>query len=391
MRVLFIKVQSLTHYRTEEFLMHNIFLKSYSNIFARATLCSVVLGFSLCPSVLASPNALAAPAGGSFLLEDEKNTIEVFRNVSPSVVFITTTARETDLFNFNVMEVPRGSGSGFVWDTKGHIVTNFHVAQGASRLLVTLPGDSGRGESTFSAKLVGADPAHDIAVLRIEVPFARLKPVVPGASDSLSVGQKVLAIGNPFGLDQTLTRGIVSALGREIDSESGRKIRDMIQTDASINPGNSGGPLLDSSGKLIGMNTAIFSPSGASAGIGFAVPVNMIKRVVPQIIANGKVPRVGIGISSISDAVAKANGIQGVIVATVGNVSASSGLRGLGRGRHGQILLGDVIVGIEGIRVRNQDDLLSELDKHKAGDTVKVKVLNDKKERTVTLSLVEME
>jgi S1-C subfamily serine protease len=327
------------------------------------------------------------------LLEDEKNTVEVFRRVSPSVVFITTTVRESNLFNFNVMEVPRGSGSGFVWDKQGHIVTNLHVIKGASRLLVTLPGvsESHGTENTVPAKVVGVYPAHDIAVLRIHVPASKLRPVVPGDSNSLQVGQKVLAIGNPFGLDQTLTRGIVSALGRDIESEGSRKIRDMIQTDASINPGNSGGPLLDSSGELIGMNTAIFSPSGASAGIGFAVPVNVVKRVVPQIVANGRVTRVGIGITTVPDALARANDISGIVVAEVGPQAEKAGLQGLSRGSNGQILLGDVIVGVGNVRVKNQDDLLAELDTRKAGDSVVLKVLRGKRERSVSVVLQEIE
>jgi S1-C subfamily serine protease len=238
---------------------------------------------------------------------------------------------------------------------------------------------------------VGVDPTHDIAVLRVDIAPQKLKPVVPGASDSLVVGQKVLAIGNPFGLDQTLTRGIVSALGRDIASEEGRKIRDMIQTDASINPGNSGGPLLDSSGKLIGMNTAIFSPSGASAGIGFAVPVNVVKRVVPQIISTGKVARVGIGITSVPDSLAKANGISGIVIYEVGPSAAQRGLEGLSRGRHGQILLGDVIIAVDNVKVRNQDDLMGELDKRKVGDSVTLRIIRGKKERSVVVTLQEIE
>ncbi len=344
-----------------------------------------VLSVALCAGVSAVPLAKAN------LLEDEKNTVEVFRKVSPSVVFITTTVRESNLFSFDVTEVPRGSGSGFVWDTKGHVVTNLHVVRGASRLLVTLPGGASQGDNTFPARIVGVDPAHDIAVLRVDISSQKLKPVVPGSSDTLVVGQKVLAIGNPFGLDQTLTRGIVSALGRDIASEEGRKIRDMIQTDASINPGNSGGPLLDSSGKLIGMNTAIFSPSGASAGIGFAVPVNVVKRTVPQIISTGKVLRVGIGITSIPDSLAKANGISGVVIYEVGPAAAQARLEGLSRGRHGQVLLGDVIVAIDNVKVRNQDDLMSELEKRKPGDTVTLKVARGKKERSVLVTLQEID
>jgi S1-C subfamily serine protease len=331
--------------------------------------------------------ALCVPEGP--LIEDEKNTIEVFKKASASVVFINTSAREADFWNFNVMEVPKGSGSGFVWDSKGHIVTNFHVVSNASRWLVTLPGKA--EGSTFAAKVVGVDQSHDIAVLRIDAPEARLKALAIGASETLQVGQKVLAIGNPFGLDQTLTRGIVSALGREIKSEEGRKLIDMIQTDASINPGNSGGPLLDSSARLIGMNTAIFSPSGASVGIGFAVPVSIVKRVVPQLILNGKVMRPGIGISTLSDAMARANGIKGVVVVSVGEVAERAGLKGLSRSRAGHIVVNDVIVGIDKAVVRSTDDLFGELDRRKPGDTVDLKVVNNGKSRIVRVILQEVE
>ncbi len=332
-----------------------------------------------------------AQAEEPLLLEDEKNTSEIFRRVSPSVVFITTAVRETDMFSFNSMEVPRGSGSGFIWDTRGHVVTNFHVVNGASSWTVTLPGK--QEDSTYPAQVVGVDPSRDIAVLKIDAPAARLKAVQLGGSDALQVGQKVLAIGNPFGLDQTLTTGIVSALGREIDAENGRKIHDMIQTDASINPGNSGGPLLDSRGRVIGINTAIYSPTGTSAGIGFAVPVNLVKRVVPQILQYGKPLRVGIGVLPVTDSVARANGIRGVIVARVvpGAAAEKAGLRGLVRGRRGEIVLGDVIVGLGGKTIEGQEDLYSALDSYKSGDEVDVVVIREGKRRStrVTLQVVD--
>jgi S1-C subfamily serine protease len=332
-----------------------------------------------------------AQAEEPLLLEDEKNTSEIFRRVSPSVVFITTAVRETDMFSFNSMEVPRGSGSGFIWDSKGHVVTNFHVVNGASSWSVTLPGK--QEDSTYQAQVVGVDPSRDIAVLRIDAPASRLKPVQLGASDVLQVGQKVLAIGNPFGLDQTLTTGIVSALGREIDAENGRKIHEMIQTDASINPGNSGGPLLDSRGRVIGINTAIYSPTGTSAGIGFAVPVNQVKRVVPQILQYGKPLRIGIGVLPVTDSVARANGIRGVIIARVvpGAAADRAGLRGLVRGRRGEIVLGDVIVGLAGKAIEGQEDLYSALDAYKSGDEVDVVVIREGKRRSarVTLQIVD--
>lgn len=358
------------------------FFSALLRLLSRVSCCRLILFFAF---FLLAPKSFAQES----LLEDERNTVDVFKRTSESVVFINTTAREADFWSFDVTEVRRGSGSGFVWDTKGHIVTNFHVVNNASRWLVTLSGKT--SDSTFAAKLVGADPSHDIAVLRIEVPATRLKPVQISATDLLMVGQKVLAIGNPFGLDQTLTRGIVSALGRDISAEDGRKLHNLIQTDASINPGNSGGPLLNSSARLIGMNTAIYSPSGASAGIGFAVPVSVIKRVVPQLIANGKVVRPGIGIKTVSDAVAQANGIIGVVVASADAYASRAGIKGLGRGRNGQIVVNDVIVAIENISVRNSDDLFAELDKRKPGDTVELKILNTGKTRKLMITLQGVE
>ena len=227
------------------------------------------------------------------LAADEQAHIDLFRRSSPSVVHITTVATQRDLFSMNVMQVPRGTGTGFVWDDSGHIVTNFHVIQGGSGAKVTLAD-----QTTFDAKLVGAFPDRDLAVLRIEAPKAKLPPLAIGSSRDLIVGQRVYAIGNPFGLDQTLTIGIVSALNREIESFNGRSIRGVVQTDAAINPGNSGGPLLDSAGRLIGVNTQIASPSGASAGIGFAIPVDEVNRIVPRLIRDGRFVRPAIGVSA---------------------------------------------------------------------------------------------
>ena len=208
----------------------------------------------------------------------------------------------------DVTEIPQGTGSGFVWDQDGHIVTNFHVVQEGDRANVTL-----NDGSTYPATIVGTTPDKDIAVLKIDAPPQKLLPLPIGQSSNLKVGQKVLAIGNPFGLDQTLTTGVISGLGREIKSVSGRPIHDVIQTDASINPGNSGGPLLDSSGRLIGINTAIYSPSGANAGIGFAVPVDTVNQIVPQLMKFGKITRPGLGISILADQIAQQNRIDGVV------------------------------------------------------------------------------
>jgi S1-C subfamily serine protease len=226
------------------------------------------------------------------LAEDERSTIELFENSRDSVVFITTRQRVMDAWSRNIFSVPSGTGSGFIWDDLGHIITNLHVIKGASEAIVRLA--DGRD---YKASLVGASPAHDIAVLKIGIGFQRPAPVPLGSSHDLKVGQKVFAIGNPFGLDWTLTTGIVSALDRSLPGSDGRTIDNLIQTDAAINPGNSGGPLLDSAGRLIGINTAIYSPSGASAGIGFSVPVDTVNRVVPQIISRGKYIRPALGIT----------------------------------------------------------------------------------------------
>ena len=212
----------------------------------------------------------------------EKTTIELFQNASPSVVYLTTRSRVANPFSMRAVEVEAGSGSGFMWDEQGHIVTNFHVLQEASSARVVM-----WDQSSYEATLVGGSPDHDLAVLRIAAPPEKLRPVPIGESASLLVGQAVYAIGNPFGLNQTLTTGVLSAKSRIIQSPTGRSIEDVIQIDAAINPGNSGGPLLDSAGRLIGVNTAIYSPSGASAGVGFTIPVDTVNRVVPQIIANG--------------------------------------------------------------------------------------------------------
>ncbi|HQY89734.1 MAG TPA: trypsin-like peptidase domain-containing protein, partial [Tepidisphaeraceae bacterium] len=218
------------------------------------------------------------------LAGDELRTIELFKTASPSVVFITTRREQVNPFTQNVNEVPAGTGSGFVWDDQGHIVTNFHVIRGSSSFVVTLSD-----QSSYEAKFIGAAPTNDLAVLKIDAPVEKLTPLLLGSSHDLQVGQSVFAIGNPFGLDSTLTIGIVSALGRSIQSPAGVTIEEVIQTDAAINPGNSGGPLMDSAGRLVGVNTAIASPSGASAGIGFAVPVDTVNRVVPQLISSGRV------------------------------------------------------------------------------------------------------
>ncbi len=318
------------------------------------------------------------------LAAEEKSNIELFRLSSPSVVYITRLAMRRDRFSLNLFEIPQGTGSGFVWNDQGHVITNFHVIQGASALRVTLAD-----HSEWDARVVGVSPDQDLAVLFINAPRNRLKPISIGQSANLQVGQRVFAIGNPFGLDQTLTTGIISALGREIDGVSGRKISGVIQTDAAINPGNSGGPLLDSAGRLIGVNTAIFSPSGSSAGIGFAVPVDTVNRVVPQLIRHGRVIRPGLGIHVADRGTAERFGIRGVLIIRVqkGSAAEGAGLRGTGRNRGGRLVLGDVIVGVGEKSVSSLDDLLDALDAHKVGEVVEVHLTRGGNRMSVSVKL----
>ena len=314
---------------------------------------------------------------------DEQTTIDVFEKFSGSVVHITSLASRRDRITMDVSEIPQGTGSGFVWDQDGHIVTNFHVVQEGDRANVTL-----KDGSTYPATIVGTAPDKDIAVLKIDAPPQKLLPLPVGQSANLKVGQKVLAIGNPFGLDQTLTTGVISGLGREIKSVSGRPIQDVIQTDASINPGNSGGPLLDSSGRLIGINTAIYSPSGANAGIGFAVPVDTVNMIVPQLMKFGKITRPGLGISILADQIAQQNHIDGVVIVQVvpGGAADQAGLVGAKSSQSG-VEIDDVIVGLEGVEVHHANDLYKALDTHKVGDTVEVAVENHGKRRTAKVTL----
>lgn len=323
------------------------------------------LALSLLPSAV-----LPATEYLSFRTEDESNNIEIFRAASPSVVYVTNTALyRTNPYNMNIQEMPQGTGTGFVWDKSGLIVTNDHVVQGANRVLITL-----QDQSTWEAEVLGVAPGKDLALLKIDAPAAKLIPLPLGDSSELEVGRKVIAIGNPFGLDTTLTVGVVSALGREINSLTDRKIRDVIQTDASINPGNSGGPLLNSMGQLIGVNTQIVSPSGASAGIGFAIPVNTVKKVIPQLEEYGQEVRPIIGIQNPPDNWSQQQGIEGVPVLAVspGLPAATAGMIGMQQNERGGIILGDVIVDIEGNAIANSDDLLNALEQHMPGDTVKV-------------------
>jgi len=324
----------------------------------------------------------------SFATEDETNTTEVFSGASPSVVYVTSTALRRQMFSLNVLEIPQGAGSGFIWDDSGLIVTNYHVVARANKLTVTLSD-----QREFEAQVVGLAPERDLAVLRLTDPPEGLVELPLGDSSELSVGRKVLAIGNPFGLDTTLTVGVVSALGREIQSPSGRKIRGVIQTDAAINPGNSGGPLLNSLGQLIGVNTAIYSPSGASAGIGFAIPVNTVREVVPQLIAYGKILRPILGIERASDQWIRRNQIEGVpIVRTYRGFPADdAGMVGARRGNRSEILLGDIIVEVDGQTITNNDDFLSAMERHRVGDTVEITTIRGSSKQSFAVRLTESE
>jgi S1-C subfamily serine protease len=317
------------------------------------------------------------------LAEDEKATIELFRRASPSVAFITTLAQQPIGF-FEIQEVPQGAGSGFVWDAQGHVVTNYHVIRGASAARVSL-----HDRSEWPATLVGLAPDQDLAVLRIRAPASKLVPILVGTSRDLQVGQKVFAIGNPFGLDFTLTTGIVSALGRSIPALTGRRIDDVIQTDAAINPGTSGGPLRDSAGRLIGVNTQIASPSGASAGVGFAVPVDTVSRVVPQLVSHGRVVRPQLGISAGNERALRRAGIEGVLVMSVaeGSPADRAGLRGTYRAPDGTLVLGDIVQAVDGRPVASLDDLHAALERHRPGDVVKVRVLRDGRPLEVEVKL----
>ena len=329
----------------------------------------------------ATPRTVA-PRGE--LSAGEKSTIAVFREASPSVVHITVIAVQRDLFTLNLYQIPEGTGSGFVWDNSGNIITNFHVIQNADAAQVTLAD-----QSTWKARRVGVAPDKDLAVLRIDAPANKLRAIPVGTSKDLQVGQSVFAIGNPFGLDQSLTTGVISALGREIESVTRRPIQGVIQTDAAINPGNSGGPLLDSAGRLIGVNTAIYSPSGASAGIGFAIPVDTVNRIVPELIRSGKVTRPGMGIQIAEDQIAERLGVTGVLVVDVaqGSAAAKAGLRPTRREASGRVKLGDVITSIDGKKIESANELFLALEKYKIGDSINVSLLREGKAVQVKVTL----
>jgi S1-C subfamily serine protease len=331
----------------------------------------------------AAPRAVTARGA---LAADELANIDLFKRLSPSVVHITALGVQRDLFSMNVQQVPRGTGTGFVWDGSGHIVTNFHVIQGANGARVTLAD-----QTSLDATLVGSFPDRDLAVLRIDLPRDRLLPIPLGSSRDLQVGQRVYAIGNPFGLDQTLTIGIISALGREIESFNQRTIRGVIQTDAAINPGNSGGPLIDSAGRLIGVNTQIASTSGSSAGIGFAIPADEVNRIVPRLIRDGRFVRPALGIAAGPSSLQRALNLpRGVVLVQVA-ASGPAGRAGLQpfrrNGNRGEIVPGDVITAIGDDPVSDLDDLLNQLERRAVGETVTLSVWRSGQSRRVPVLL----
>lgn len=324
------------------------------------------------------------------LAADEQSTISIFEQNSPSVVYITTVERVLSLWTRNVREIPSGTGTGFVWDDFGHIVTNYHVVEGHKSAKVRLAD-----QRVFDALVVGVSPEHDLAVLQLQDTADAPPPIQIGSSDNLRVGQKVLAIGNPFGLDHTLTTGVISALRRSIDGDEGASMDGLIQTDAAINPGNSGGPLLDSAGRLIGVNVAIYSPSGASAGIGFAIPVDVVNRVVPRLVKDGRYTRPVLGVTlddSISETINEKLGTQGVLVLRVqpNSPAAAAGIRPTELTVRDDLKLGDIIQAIDGQPVNSVNELNSVLDNYPRNSRVKVRLLREGKQELdveVALSL----
>jgi 2-alkenal reductase len=316
------------------------------------------------------------------LSDFEKSTITIFNSAAPSVVYIFTENAESGFFGRR--EIQQGAGSGFLWDRYGHVVTNFHVIQGSQSIQVRL--DSGEA---IRATYVGGSPDHDLAIVRLRSTPSNIQPIPVGTSKDLAVGQAVFAIGNPFGLTRTLTTGVISALDRRLPTARGREVLGVIQTDAAINPGNSGGPLIDSAGRLIGVNTAIISGSGSSAGIGFAVPVDVVNEVVPKLITNGKVPRPGIGIIVLDEEVAAGLGAVGVVIEQVipDTEAERAGLEGIDYRRR---TLGDVIVGVEGSPVGNMDDFVRILQNYEIGQTITLEVRRGEALREVMVTIMDI-
>lgn len=355
-----------------------------NSYFLRVWIVLFVLNMGLTKPLQASNFGRPVTPRGK-LSVDEEETISTFKNSVKSVVYITSIAVKRDAFSFNIMKIPQGTGSGYIWDQNGHIITNLHVIQGGQAAQITLSD-----QSKWDAKLVGFDRDKDIAVLKITAPKSALKPVAVGTSSDLLVGQKVYAIGNPFGFDYTLTTGVISALNREIESASNKPISGCIQTDAFINPGNSGGPLLDSAGRVIGMNTAIYTPTGGSVGIGFAVPIDTINRIVGEIITHGQVERPMLGIRQAEDYQAARLGIEsGVLILEVldNTGAAKAGLQPTYQTDDGRIVLGDIITNINNKPIQNTADLYKALDQYSVGDKLQVTLLRGKKKVTLTITL----
>ncbi len=350
-----------------------------------ASLCAAFIGAAAIPSAPAADDASPIP---SYVLAQERNTIEIFRRAADSVVFITNALQRRSLRTLDIATIPQGTGSGIIWDAQGHVVTNLHVIQGGNAFSVTFSDGT-----TRAATVVGVDPNKDLAVLKIQADGIRLVPIARGISKELVVGQKVLAIGNPFGLDHTLTVGVISALGREIHSIEGTTIVDVIQTDASINPGNSGGPLLDSSGHMIGLNTQIISRSGQSAGIGFAVPIDTMERIAPQLIRYGRVRRAGLGVQILRDNQIRHWGVQGVVIRDVQRDSpaAKAGLRSMVTDRRGNVISYDLITGVDRRSVTGYDDLYQALDGRKPGDQITVQYRRGGRDHELALVLTSLD
>lgn len=329
----------------------------------------------------------AGPAAQAQLLPEEMATIQAFERAKPAVVFIKNASLQWDWFSSYIYEVPQGAGSGFIWDDQGHIITNFHVIYHADRIDVTLAD-----KKVYKAKVVGIAPDYDLAVIKVDAPQGLLKTINLGSSNQLKVGQKALSIGNPFGLDYSLTTGVVSALGRSMRSIGGRDIYDVIQTDAAINPGNSGGPLLDSMGNLIGVATMIYSPSGASAGVGFAIPIDTVKRVVPQLIAHGMLKRAGLSLVLVPDSIRDQLGLKGAMILAVkeGGSADRAGLKGTFRNAFGEVIYGDLVTAIDGNGITNNEDIFKSLDLKKSGDKVTIKYQRSGKESETTAALEDL-
>ncbi|MBL4635558.1 MAG: trypsin-like peptidase domain-containing protein [Kofleriaceae bacterium] len=340
------------------------------------------------PAALPAKSAPAiGPLSAGARTEYEQNSVDVFRATAPSVVFVTNNQLRRNRWNSQTSIAKAGSGSGFIWNRQGYIVTNYHVIENGRTFDVTFYDGT-----TLPAKFIGGDPQKDIAVLKVNTRKALVPIQLPSANNQVEVGQKAIAIGNPFGFDHTLTIGVISAIGRDMQGAKGVTIRDMLQTDAAINPGNSGGPLLDSQGRLIGINTMIYSKTGNSAGIGFAVPVSAVRRVVPDVIKYGKVRRAGLGVELISDSRARSNGVVGVVIAKVSRNSsaAKAGLRGLRQRRNGNISY-DVIVGIDKMSIKNYDNLYTALDGRKAGEKITVHIQRDGQSFSLPLKLMALD